>query len=90
MSDLRIIVAVFFLSVTAAGAQTVPDIQPPPFDSAQQQSMIPPAASEDGACVCTMEYNPICGQTGDGTRKTFSNECLAMCEKAEIVALGAC
>jgi hypothetical protein len=90
MSHVKLIVAVFVLSVAAAGAQTLPDIQPPPFDPAQQQTMIPPAAAEDGTCVCTMEYNPMCGRTGDGVRKTFSNECLAMCENAEIVGLGPC
>ena len=77
--------------VTAAAAQVPsPDVEPfPSFDPAQQ-TMLPPAADDDGSCVCTREYNPMCGKTSDGTTKTFSNECLAMCEKAEIVALGPC
>lgn len=91
MIRARIIAAAFLLSaVVTAGAQSLSENQPVPAFDPTQQTMIPPAASEDGTCACTMEYNPMCGRTDDGTRKTFSNECLAMCEKAEIVGLGPC
>jgi hypothetical protein len=85
---MKLIAAVFVLSVAAAGAQTLPEVQPVPAFDPAQQTMIPPAS--EGQCTCTMEYNPMCGRTGDGVRKTFSNECLAMCENAEIVGLGPC
>ena len=46
-----------------------------------------PAPQEDGAgyipCrsprpqVCTMSYQPVCGERGDGGRRTYSNGCKA-------------
>jgi hypothetical protein len=27
--------------------------------------------------ICTMEYNPVCGFTNDGSRTTYGNECSA-------------
>lgn len=40
-------------------------------------------------CICTMEYNPVCGRLADGYL-TFSNPCRARCAHAEIVHMGMC
>jgi hypothetical protein len=35
--------------------------------------------------VCTMIYDPVCGTTGDGTRKTYASDCSA-CSNANVVS----
>lgn len=39
--------------------------------------------------VCTEQYAPVCGRTGNVT-KTFSNACFARAAGAEIIAEGPC
>lgn len=39
--------------------------------------------------VCTMEYDPVCGDLR-GTRRTFGNRCLAEREGAGDIASGVC
>jgi hypothetical protein len=51
----------------------------------QQPSPMPPRQ-----CICTMEYNPVCGRTADGTEMTFSNPCRARCAGATIIRRGPC
>ena len=35
--------------------------------------------------VCTMIYDPVCGTTGDGTRKTYASGCSA-CSHADVIS----
>ena len=35
--------------------------------------------------VCTMIYDPVCGMTGDGTRKTYASGCSA-CSHADVIS----
>lgn len=51
----------------------------------QQPSAMPPHQ-----CICTMEYNPVCGRTADGIELTFSNPCRARCAGAAIIRRGPC
>lgn len=46
----------------------------------------PPAAD----CICTMEYDPVCARTPDGTERTFANPCQARCAAATIIRRGQC
>jgi hypothetical protein len=39
----------------------------------------------DSNCICTMQYDPVCGCNG----KTYSNNCFAACEVEEWTQ-GAC
>jgi hypothetical protein len=48
-------------------------------------SMMPPRQ-----CICTMEYNPVCGRTADGGLFVFSNPCRARCAGATILGRGLC
>ena len=48
-------------------------------------SMMPPRQ-----CICTMEYDPVCGRTTDGNLSNFGNPCRARCARATVLARGRC
>ena len=49
-----------------------------------------PAAVVPTQCVCTLQYDPVCGRVRGANEVTFSNACQARCVDAVIVRRGAC
>ena len=41
--------------------------------------------------MCTMDYNPVCGRSSDGSSRTYSNDCNA-CSDLKVISysLGEC
>ena len=39
--------------------------------------------------VCTEQYSPVCGRT-NGVLKTYSNQCYARADGADVIAQGQC
>ena len=59
---------------------------PPAEDSVPAPGDIPGLSlcAEPRPEICTQQYAPVCGVHRDGTRKTYSNSCMA-CGDPEIV-----
>ena len=49
-----------------------------------------PAVTPPRHCICTTEYNPVCGRTPGGAKFTFSNPCRARCVGATVIRRGPC
>jgi hypothetical protein len=49
-----------------------------------------PALTLPRQCICTMEYDPVCGRTAEGVEVTFSNPCRARCAGATVIRRGGC
>jgi len=49
------------------------------------------ACTEPRPEICTMQYDPVCGQMADGQRKTYASDCSA-CSDQRVVGYtpGAC
>lgn len=44
------------------------------------------ALEEENACICTMQYDPVCGED----KKQYSNACMADCAGVKNYTLGEC
>ncbi len=60
----------FFIAVLLASACGSPQ-------QLQTAKMEPVNCPEPRPEMCTMDYNPVCGNLSDGTFKTYSNGCNA-------------
>lgn len=80
-------------AVSAATAQQPPQLklQPPTLEPTIKVFPTPKLQpSNPATCICTTQYDPVCGRMPNGTRLTFSNACNARCAGVTIIARGRC
>ena len=65
--------------VTATAGETAAPTAPPPDDSTTVF-----VECTTRTTMCTREYSPVCGKLTDGTRKTYSNKCVACGDHAVV------
>jgi hypothetical protein len=59
-------------------------------DKVPRLDSMTPAVTVPKQCICTMEYDPVCGRTRDGNAATYSNPCQARCAGATVITRGRC
>lgn len=75
------------LGVGAARAEDKPARGAPAVSGPSRTT---PAVTPPRHCICTTEYNPVCGRTPGGGEFTFSNPCRARCAGATVIRRGPC
>ncbi|PCC66814.1 Kazal-type serine protease inhibitor domain-containing protein [Nannocystis exedens] len=84
-----------------AKPETTPETTPVAATAGETASPSTPPRPDDSTTVfvecttrssmCTREYNPVCGKLTDGSRKSFSNKCVACGDHAVVgYSPGAC
>lgn len=85
---LGVLVEPFGIAAVCAqdrGIRKAPAVDRSPAADTVTHPLMPPRQ-----CICTMEYNPVCGRTADGAILTFSNPCRARCAGATVIRPGLC
>lgn len=85
---LGVVVVVFGVGMVHAEDKNT--FSPPAMDRPPSTSLTTPAVTLPRQCICTMEFDPVCGRTPEGAELTFSNPCRAHCVSATVIRRGPC